>query len=321
MTRTRLRISHIKKIWGQRRSRPALEKLLVDRKPTFDRANVPSELWERLKQIAEPTAIVADRAEAVPTLNAAMRLLGQARKQAATKRQQAKIHSAILRRCEQFQSNIGAVLRSLKRGPLLPSTRVDRALFMDADGRAVLETEAEAVQARVRSHFEAWFGARAVRLEAAPEYIRQEYQPLVHVSSAWFDDLMGPIEPDELEYTLKLLPRGKAPGKSGLANELWAHAGTICREALRLLLNECLRHEDIPTAWKQSMVIPIPKTAEFTGNLDRLRPIALLESSRKVLSAILTRRLQQVLEEHQVLRGLNLGFRANRQAADVAFAI
>src|SRR5690349_16325236 len=104
---------------------------------------------------------------------------------------------------------------------------------MDANGRAVLETEAEAVQARVRSHFETWFGARAIRLEEAPEYIRQEYQPLAHVSPAWFDNLMGPIEPDELEYTLKHLPRGKAPGKSGLANELWTHAGAICRETLR----------------------------------------------------------------------------------------
>ena len=69
------------------------------------------------------------------------------------------------------------------------------------------------------------------------------------------------------------------------------------------------------------MIVPIPKTAEFSGNLDQLRPIALLESSRKALSAILTRRLSQAIEKHGVLRGLNLGFRPNRQAADLAFAI
>jgi ribonuclease HI len=126
---------------------------------------------------------------------------------------------------------------------------------------------------------------------------------------------------DELEHTLSHLPRGKAPGKSGLANELWAHAGLSCRKALRLLLNECLRHEDIPEAWKQGVVIPVPKTDHFTGDLDQLRPITLLETTRKILSAILTRRLQRVIEQHPVLRGLNLGFRANRQAADLAFGI
>ena len=119
---------------------------------------------------------------------------------AAAKRLQAKSRSAILRRCDQFHGNIGAVLRCLKRGPLLPNTRADRAL------------------------------------------------------------------------------------------------GGGCQEALRLLLNACLRHEDIPTPWKQSVIVPIPKAAELAGNLDQLRPIV-LETSRKTLSAILARRLQQAIEQ------------------------
>ena len=166
-----------------------------------------------------------------------------------------------------------------------------------------------------------WFGPRDERLAAAPEYIRREYQPLADIEPAWFDALMSPVTKEELEDILRHLPRRKAPGKSGLTNELWIHAGLDCEEAFRLLLNECLRHEDIPTSWKQSLIIPIPKTTEFTGDLDKLRPIALLETSRKVLSAVLTRRLRQVIEQHQVLRGFNLGFRANRQAQDLAFAI
>ena len=129
------------------------------------------------------------------------------------------------------------------------------------------------------------------------------------------------LTPDELTHTLQHLPRGKAPGKSGLINELWIHASPRCHELLRLLLNECLAHEDIPEDWKQSVIVPIPKTAEFTGNLDQLRPIALLEATRKILSAVLTRRLRMAIEQHQVLRGFNMGFRANRRATDLAFAI
>jgi hypothetical protein len=276
-----------------------------------------------LKQLAEHAADTRpDRATSITTLNAVCRFLGRARRKAAKKRLQAEICAAIIRRCTQFQTNVGAVLRSLKQGATIPNTRVDRALFTDADGVAVLETEGEAVLARVRDHFEEWFGPRTERLDAAPEYIREEYQPRSDIQAAWFEDLMSPITPGELRSTLRRLPRGKAPGKSGLVNELWTHVGTRCENELRLLLlNECLRLEDIPTPWKQSVIVPIPKTAEFTGNLDQLRPIALLESSRKILSAILTRRLSQAMEKHRVLRGLNLGFRANRQAADLAFAI
>jgi hypothetical protein len=302
ITRMRLLISHIKKTWGRSSSRRALGAALAARQSVLDRAGMPAQLQERLKQLADHSAGTgSDRTAEIATMNAAIRFLGSARKKAAAKRLQEAIRSAILRRFAQFQSNVGAVLRSLKRGAAIPNTRVDRALFVDDDGTPVLETEAEEVQARVRSHFEAWFGPRAERLDAAPEYIRDEYQPLSDPGAAdWFSNLMDPITPDELEHTLRHLPRGKAPGKSGLINELWIHAGPDCRTAFRLLLNECLRLEDIPTSWKQSVVVPIPKTAEFTGNLDQLRPIALLESSRKALSAILTRRLSQAMEQHRV---------------------
>jgi ribonuclease HI/exonuclease III len=315
------RLSHIKKNW-ENGGRRALEQLVERYQPALDRAEVPSLLQERLKQLAAPTEDTdPDRTSATPVLNATIRALRKARIRAAAKRLHFKIREAIHRRCERFLGNVGAVLRSLKRGPLVPNTQVDRALFTDDDGAKVLETDAEAVLARVRTHFESWFGPRDERLAAAPEYIRREYQPLPDIEPAWFDALMSPITEEELEDILQHLPRGKAPGKSGLANELWIHAGPECKEAFRLLLNECLRHEDIPTTWKQSLVIPIPKTTEFAGDLDKLRPIALLETSRKVLSAVLTRRLRQVIEQRQVLRGFNLGFRANRQAQDLAFSI
>ena len=69
------------------------------------------------------------------------------------------------------------------------------------------------------------------------------------------------------------------------------------------------------------MVVPIPKTAEFTGDLDQLYPIALLESTRRILSAVLTRRPRMAIDQHQALRGSNVSIRANRQAADLASAI
>ena len=171
-----------------------------------------------------------------------------------------------------------------------------RALYTDTDGTAILETDAEEVQDRVRSHFEAWFGPRSEGLDAAPEYIRNEYhQPHPDITAAWFEGLMQPITGDELGDTLLRLPLGKAPGKSGLVNELWIHAGYTCKHALRALLNECLHHhEDIPTSWKQSVVVPIPKTAEQSSAGISTSCVPSPSSSRRARSsrpAILTRRL------------------------------
>ena len=120
-------------------------------------------------------------------LNAIIRALRKARILAAAKRLHSKILEAIRRRCEQFLGNVGAVLRSLKRGPLVPNTQVDRALYTDDDGTTVLETEAGVVLDRVRTHFESWFGPRRRKAGSSAEYIRREHQPLTRASQNGFE--------------------------------------------------------------------------------------------------------------------------------------
>ena len=110
-----------------------------------------------------------------------MRHLSKARAITAAKRLRSKIRAAISHRCARFLNNIGSVLQNMKRGLTIPNTRVDRALYTDSDGIAVLETDAEAVQTRVQSHFNKWFGHCNERLATAPEYIREEYQPQPHI--------------------------------------------------------------------------------------------------------------------------------------------
>jgi hypothetical protein len=195
-----------------------------------------------------------------------MKCLQKARVKAARKRLEARIYSAIRRRCEQFRKDQGAVLRSLKRGPLIPNTWVDRVLCRDPDDTVVLETEVEAVRSKVRTHFVAWFGARTERFVEAPDHIRGEYDPQPHISPEWFNSLMSSISSDELAHTIRYLPRGKAPGKSGLINELWIHASPSCQELLRLLLNECLAHEDIPAAWNSAATVATQSTVFLRPN-------------------------------------------------------
>src|SRR5262249_33428505 len=150
----------------------------------------------------------------------AARHLGKARLRAAAKRLHSKIHAAISKRCEDFEKDPGAVMKKLKRGPLVSNTRVDRVLRTDTDGHATLETEKEAVLSAVQAHFAAWFGPRREKFEEASGEIRAEYRPKPDIEQAWFHGLMCPITADELQSTLRRLPRRKAPGLSGLINEL-----------------------------------------------------------------------------------------------------
>src|SRR5690242_4326517 len=50
---------------------------------------------------------------------------------------------------------------------------------------------------------------------------------------------------------------------------------------------------------------PIPKDADWRYNINNIRPIALLETFRKCVTKILTKRLSKVLAERNILKGPN----------------
>ena len=68
--------------------------------------------------------------------------------------------------------------------------------------------------------------------------------------------------------------------------------------------------QHIPEFWKQSWLIPLPKTAEL-NNIEDLRPICLLEIFRKLWTSILTYRIHTTWEAHDMLDPSQHGFRAN----------
>lgn len=141
------------------------------------------------------------------------------------------------------------------------------------------------------------------------------YAPLPDVQTAWYADLMAPVEEDEFARSLAALPNGKAAGASGVVNEFLKRAGARMQVLLRAVLNACLARRDVPDSWKKSLICCIPK-GEWTGDLTMVRPIALLETMRKLFSSILTKRLQRIIETHGILRGGNFGFTSGRRTTD-----
>src|SRR6185295_16547789 len=62
---------------------------------------------------------------------------------------------------------------------------------------------------------------------------------------------------------------------------------------------------DILQEWKEATVYPIPKTMEWEYDLNKTRPITLLECARKAFVKILNKRLSKIVEVYKVLKGTN----------------
>ena len=77
------------------------------------------------------------------------------------------------------------------------------------------------------------------------------------------------------------------------------------KEILRKFSNKCIKTELMPIDWSKGVIYPIPKPGDWNLNLDKTRPITLLECSRKLLMKILTNRLTKILTEHWEILGDN----------------
>jgi hypothetical protein len=98
---------------------------------------------------------------------------------------------------------------------------------------------------------------------------------------------------------------GTAPGISGISYILIKQVGKKIQEVFRNFADLCLVEGRIPIKWKIAQVYPIPKDVEWGYNLNNIRPIALIETFRKVVTKVLTRRLAKVFTEKEILKGPN----------------
>ena len=57
--------------------------------------------------------------------------------------------------------------------------------------------------------------------------------------------------------------------------------------------------------WKVAQVYLIPKDIEQEYSLNNVRPIALIETFRKIVTKVLTKRLARVFIEKEILKGPN----------------
>jgi exonuclease III/ribonuclease HI len=228
----------------------------------------------------------------------------QAKKAAMQSQQKTdNIKRCVNRRCEWTNTDMRRMLQSAldRTGERLDICRVIKS----TGGRAECFDRPDDVQRMVAEHFEQWTRPRQVgQIENNPRW-QQQYHPVDYVPDGAFDGLMNPPTYVEFELELTQTPRNKAPGPSGLPVELYIHASERARLFLYHIVANCVHLQDLPSKWKDSTVIPIPKSTSWDGDLNNVRPITLQEILRKVTLSILTRRLSSACATHNILRGAN----------------
>lgn len=117
------------------------------------------------------------------------------------------------------------------------------------------------------------------------------------------------VTTDEVYGYIKKLKNKKAPGIDGIPNVMIKKIPQIGIELLTYLINKTLELSYYPNIFKHAKLIPIPKPGKPTDLPINYRPISLLSSLNKLIEKVIKNRLDQHIEEHNILRNEQFGFR------------
>ena len=121
-----------------------------------------------------------------------------------------------------------------------------------------------------------------------------------------------PITIDELRAAIQRAPASSVPGPSGLSYAMMKEWPDEVLLTAHSAMTTIWDTGTIPSWWQWKWICPIPKVDPETATLDDLRPIALLETTRKLWMGIIVGRITSVWERDSVLSSGQYGFRRNR---------
>ena len=125
-----------------------------------------------------------------------------------------------------------------------------------------------------------------------------------------------PILASEVATAIESLKDGKSPGIDNVPAELIKKGGQTTIEIYTKLCNEVWSTGVWPSAWTQSLIIPLPKK----GNLkfcSNYRTISLISHPSKILLRVILNRLRPQAEE--IIAEEQAGFRKGRSTAEQIF--
>lgn len=128
------------------------------------------------------------------------------------------------------------------------------------------------------------------------------------------------ITREEVDRQIGKLKKQKATGVDEIPNEAWKFITENGKDKLTALLNKIWKEGKIPSNWRKAEIFPIFKAGN-RDNPKNYRGISLLNTSYKIYAMILTERLQEEIEEKNILTEGQAGFRANKGTIDNIYVL
>lgn len=124
------------------------------------------------------------------------------------------------------------------------------------------------------------------------------------------------VTEEELNRIIKDLPNGKAPGPDRLGYEIIKRSWGRIREIMAKLINDMLITGYYPKKWKIGEVKLLPKSSNTTASPTALRPLTLLSCLSKITEKVIVNRLDEWLEDNQILSLSQYGFKKGTSTED-----
>src|SRR6266480_6883781 len=110
------------------------------------------------------------------------------------------------------------------------------------------------------------------------------------------------VTPEEVKKVIQKFPNGKALGPDNIPNKVLKIIAPIIAEELAQVVTEFLRAGNIPQSYKESITVVIRKERKGDYILpSSYRPVALENTLAKVVERIMTTKLADAVEEHNLL--------------------
>ena len=131
--------------------------------------------------------------------------------------------------------------------------------------------------------------------------------------------LNSPISAQEIDLCIRKLKTSKSSGLDNIINEYLKNTSYVF--IYERLFNIILDTGIIPASWVEGIIIPIFKNKGSSTDPDNYRPITLLSCFGKLFTAVLNSRLNNYLEEFEILKENQAGFRKAYSTLDHIFTL
>jgi ribonuclease HI len=208
------------------------------------------------------------------------------------------------KRCLNFKEDKYSMLNSLLNREK-KSIIIDHLVTQDEQGFDKKIIDEVIIKQKVKENFENITNYQVPDRGDLEQNWESFYIPREDIDTSLYNHLLDPISIEEWSTTCAELNKEKAPGITEISYDLIKKAGSDMNNIIRELVNEVFKQRVLPKGWMKAQIFPIPKPEDWGGNINKTRPITLLECPRKIMFKVLNNRLSNILVNNNHILGEN----------------